>query len=80
MIEKIILALVTQLGSYLISAVLKSRAKKQEAPANPEEVDRRLADVKAAYTEAFDGKPITPEQRKKINLALSAFINGGHGL
>ena len=50
---------------------------KQKQAKSEQEIDARLAKLKAASLEAFDGKPITPEQRKKLRGAISDFI-GGH--
>jgi hypothetical protein len=76
-IERILIALLTQLGSAVLSWVIAKRGKKQIEAVGEAEIDARLVAVKAAYSEALDGKPVTKEQREKINRAISDFIRGG---
>jgi hypothetical protein len=43
-------------------------------PTTDDELDRRLHAFKEAYKDAFDGTPITEEQRKKLNASIESFI------
>lgn len=83
MIERIIVAVLTHLGSWLMTKGLEAINKKQAQAADESNVDQKLANLKSSYLEASDGKPLTPEQKKKFNSALREFIrssNSGGGL
>lgn len=77
MISKILFAVLTKLGSLLITELFKYRAKKETEAAAETAIDDRLAKVKAITTEVLDGKPMTKEQREKFNSAISDFLRGG---
>lgn len=80
MIERIIVALLTSIGSKLLAWALSFIQAKQQQVATDKDIDNKLATVKEAYKEAIDGEKVTPEQRKKVNQALSDFIrNPGNG-
>jgi Na+-translocating ferredoxin:NAD+ oxidoreductase RnfG subunit len=74
MINQIIFFLLTKIGTALLTWTLSNRAKKMQKAIDEKEVDQRLQRVKEAYTDALDGKPVTPEQRKELNKAFSDFV------
>lgn len=74
MIERIILALLANLGPWLLAKALEKRNKTSGVTITNETIDQRLSNFKAAYQNAFDGKEVTPEQRKKLNQAISDFL------
>lgn len=79
MLERIIISLLTAVGSRLLTWVLEKNSKKAQTPINEAIIDERLKAVKDSYVEGFDGKPITKEQREKINKAISNFIRSSAG-
>lgn len=74
MIQNIIVQILTKLGSWLFAKVLEFYHGKQEQKNTDEDIDNKLNQFKEAYKEAFDGQPITPEQRKKLNQSIADFI------
>jgi hypothetical protein len=74
MIERIIIALLTQLGSAALAWALQRKSKSEKKALDEAAADEKLAVVKKAVSEAMDGTPITPEQRKKINAAMADFV------
>lgn len=76
MIEKIIIEIVTRLVSWLYArglvAVKEAQAKK-EAEAD---IDARLEKFNEAFKGAFNGEPVTDEERKRLNQAAADFIRG----
>lgn len=81
MLEKLITSILTNLASKLFAWVLEYFKGKQKQSNTNEDIDQRLDQVKQAYKEAFNGEPVTPEQRKRLNQSLADFIrntnNGG---
>jgi hypothetical protein len=75
-IERIIIAVLTAITSKLLNAGLARLHSKQIAAGDARDVDEKLEQFKAAYRKAFDGKPITPDQKKELNRAISDFIRG----
>jgi len=58
----------------------KVRAREQKAESEAE-IDQKLAQLKSAYAEAFDGSEITDEQRQNLKKAIVDFISSpGPGL
>jgi hypothetical protein len=64
----------------LVSMLLEQSNKNVPAPVTDESIDARLAKFKDAYKDAFNGQPVTTEQRQKLNEAISSFIRGANGL
>ena len=62
---------------WLISKGMEFYHKEQDVKAAGESIDERLKAVKDAYQKAFNGEPITPEQRTELHRAISDFIRGG---
>lgn len=69
--------LVTSLISRLMEYWDKKKSEENRIKSTDVEIDRRVLKVKDAYKEAFDGTPVTKEQRAKVNEALREFIRGG---
>lgn len=76
MFSKIIVEVLTRLGAIFVSWALAQQAKQTAKHADEADIDHRLDVVKKTVTEALDGSPITPDQRKKINTAIADFIRG----
>lgn len=78
----IIVSLTTKLGSWLLARALEYFNKQQKHAATDADIDARLASVKSAYKDAFNGEKITPEQRKNLYQGISDFIRntGDSGL
>lgn len=76
MIEKIVVELLTRLLSLLLEKGSEIYKSHQSKVVTEKDVDERLKQFKEAYTEAFDGNPITPEQRKRLNQSIANFILG----
>jgi hypothetical protein len=80
MIERIIIAILTKLGTELITLILKNQAKKNKKAVSEMDVDKKLYTVKRAYKDVFDGKPATPQQIKETKNAIAHFLKSGpHG-
>lgn len=81
MFEKIITSILTNLASKFLTWVLEYFKGKQQQKDTNEDIDQRLDQVKQAYKEAFNGEPVSKEQRQKLNQSLADFIrnpnNGG---
>lgn len=75
----IVVQLITNLGSWLMARALEAIHSKQQQASTDSQIDQRLAGVKAAYKEAFNGQPVTPDQRAKLNQAIADFIRGPSG-
>jgi hypothetical protein len=69
MIEAIILQIVSML-------VTKGIEKLTSPKVTPQEVENRIAPLKQALTETFDGTPVTKEQRKKLKQSVKTLIKG----
>ncbi len=76
-IASIIVALMTKLTSWLLTKGLEVVHGKQDQAATDADIDARLASFKNAYKEAFNGQPVTVDQRQKLNQAIADFIRGG---
>lgn len=84
MIERIVVSILTNLGTWLLGKVLEMIQKRQLEDAADkkvsEEIDRRLDAMKDALKESLDGEEITPEQSAKLKRAISDFIRGPSGV
>lgn len=75
-ITNLIAAIMLRVVTILVQKGLEVFHGKQKQAKTEQEIDARLAKLKAASLEAFDGKPITPEQRQKLRGAIAEFIGG----
>lgn len=73
-LESLVMALVTRLLEYY----QKQKAQSDAITTSDAKIDEHLKNFKDAYSKAFDGTPVTPEQRKKINDAIKELIRGGN--
>lgn len=76
-ISDLLIKILTSLATWFASKVMEKVNEKREQVASDQEIDDRLKALKEAYKEAIDGKPITKEQRERLNGAVSDFIRGG---
>lgn len=65
--------------SKVASKLLERYHFEQDILESKNQIDERLKNFKDAYVEAFDGHPITVEQREKLKKAISNFIRGADG-
>lgn len=75
-----ILQLLEQIAVRLITHLLKANLEREKGPepaVSDAEAFARVGKLREAYVEAFDGTEMTPEQRKKLNESIAAFIRGG---
>jgi heme oxygenase len=80
LIERIIVAVMTKLVSWLLSKGLEKLHGVNGSLETKRDIDARLKSFKDAYKEAFDGTEITPEQRAKLRQSIADFIRGtGNG-
>lgn len=77
MIERIIISILTNLGSWLLTKGLAWLQRREEKHTSEKEIDARVGKVKAAIMEVQDGKPATPEQKEKFKAAVRELIRGG---
>lgn len=77
MIERIIVAVLMNLLTRLYNLILGRIEAAKQKKADDAATDARVAAYKEKVNQAFDGTPVTPEQRKEINDALSDLIRGG---
>ncbi len=79
--SSLVLAILTRLTSALLTKGLEVLHGSRLKYDTDLDVDQKLKAFKDAYREAFDGKPITPEQRSKLKTSIRDFIsnsnNGG---
>lgn len=81
MIQTILESLLTKLASWFFTKVLAYFHGRQQKAKTDQEIDLKLASLKQVYKEAFDGTPITEDQRKKLNQTVADFLRGdGTGL
>ncbi len=79
-VGSILIAILSRLTSSLLSYLISKIHSQQDILESKNQIDARLLAFKEAYKEAFDGKPITPDQKAKLNAAISSFIRGdGNG-
>ncbi len=65
-----------ELIAIKLITMLLSRQTRQGYVVPDSAIDARLATVRNAYKQAFDGTPITRDQRERLNSALSDFVRG----
>jgi len=77
----IVASVITKAASWVAARLIEWFNKRSKTTAMEKDIDNKLALLKAAYVESFDGKPVTPEQREKLKHAIRNFIsndsNGG---
>ncbi len=73
--QTLIADLLTKLASRLITEGI-ARLHATDAG---KEIDKKLETFKRVYEKAFDGTPITKDQKNEINKAISDFIRGTAG-
>ena len=76
-IAGIFIELLTRFASWAFSKGLQHYHGEQEHAETDRDIDARLKLFKDAYKEAFNGEPLTTEQKKKLNYAISDFLRGG---
>lgn len=74
MLERIIIALATQLVAWLYAKVLKKIEDDKKKDEDAQVSKERKEKFEAAMRETFDGAAVTPEQRKKLNDAIRNFV------
>ncbi len=80
-IGSILTYILTQVTSLLLAKGLEVIHGKEMKKVEWDDINLKLLDFKMAYKEAFNGEPITPEQREKLKKAIADFIrNPGPGL
>lgn len=76
-LAQIVIMLMTKLTSWLFAKGLEVVNAKKLQISNNADIDDRLLAFKNAYKEAFNGQPVTPEQRAKLKQSISDFIRDG---
>ncbi len=76
MISKLIVAVLVELGSRLLTFAIAAKAKREREELDAAESAKRVAAVKSALNEAVDGQPVTKEQRAKLNSAFRDLVRG----
>ena len=84
MIERIVVAILTRLGAWLYAralSVINERIKESADKAAAEaEIEAKTKRINRAYSEAFNGEPVSKEQREKLNREIADFLRGdGNG-
>jgi hypothetical protein len=74
-IERILISVLTTLGTRTLTKVLEL-VNEPDAGTDPQATAARVDGLKSAFEKAFDGKDITPEQRKELNNAIHSFVHG----
>ncbi len=77
MIANLMAIILTNVTSWILARGLEAIHGKELQKTTEGDINKKLLDFKLAYKEAFDGSPITPEQRQKLKSAISDFIRGG---
>lgn len=76
-LSDLVVRILEGLGTYIVAqAIARSKANQQSA-ASDAEVDQKLAALKDAYKAAFNGQPVTKDDKKNLQSAISQFISGG---
>jgi hypothetical protein len=65
--------------SWLFTKGLELYHSKRSSMESDQAIDAHLKAFKAAYKDAFNGQPVTKEQREKLNQAIADFIRNPHG-
>jgi hypothetical protein len=68
-----------KLGSWLFAKGLEKYHGIRDAKETNDTIDARLKSFKNAYNEAFDGNPVSPEQREKLRNSIADFLRGPDG-
>ena len=79
MLNNIFVSLMMKIVAFLFTKGLEYFHGQQKKSETEKNIDERLAKFKEAYKGAFDGEPVTPEQRAKLNQAIRDFIRGDGG-
>lgn len=78
MIERILIALITRLGAFLYARALKKiddhAKEKAESDQATKAMSEKLERIKTAYAEAFNGNPISKDQRQELNRSIRDFL------
>ncbi len=74
----LIISCLERVAVALVTRLIEHHAKKTKNRASVKEISINLDKVKSAYNQAFDGTPLTPDQRKQFNAAISDFINSSN--
>ncbi len=75
-VMNLFIMVMTKLTSWLLARGLESLHSKQETDKENADIDARLKAFKDAYKDAFNGEPVTPEQRQRLKDAITTFIRG----
>lgn len=76
-LSDLVIKILSALGSWLVAKAMEKVHEKKEQVETEKDIDQRLQVLKDAYKEAFNGEPITPDQRARLNEAMARFIRGG---
>ena len=79
MISDLLEKLISRLAAWLFARAAEYFQKRKEQSDSDAAIDARLKAVKDAYMQAFDGHPVTPEQRAALKSAISNFLRGPDG-
>lgn len=71
--------LLSKLVSSIFAKLVVWIQSRKDQSASDAAIDARLAAVKQAFQEAFDGKDVTPEQKAALKSAISNFLRGPDG-
>ena len=78
-VASLVVSILTKLTSWLLARGLEKLHLEQDIYEKKNQIDERLKNFKDAYVEAFDGHPLTEEQRAKLKKAIADFIRGDGG-
>lgn len=78
MLERILIKVLTQLGSFILMKALEYFQKKQGQKLDEEAIDKRVSEVKQVLKEALDGTPLTPEQKNKFKESVIHLVRGNN--
>ncbi len=74
MISKILIAVLTELGSRFLAYVVAQRAKEQKAAAGDHEIAVKVTAVENALKQTLDGQHATSEQKASLNAAFRDLV------
>lgn len=69
-------SLLMKLIPWLVAKGIEFFENRNKSKKIKSDIDKRLERVKKAYEKAFNGEPITPEQREDLKRAIADFIRG----
>ncbi len=78
MIERLIISVVTNLGSWLITKGLSKLQKKNKKFVYKDEIRDRISSVETALLKVQDGQPATPEQKQQFKKAVVDLVRGSY--